>query len=74
MCAPTPPGELRITPMMDQRILLWGFKKAPQVNVKLAVKGPIGAGADLSQFAFIQVLFRCLVRCGVGRAWGWWGL
>ena len=35
-------------------MLLWGFKKAPAVNVKLAVKGPIG-GADLTQFQFIQV-------------------
>lgn len=35
-------------------MLLWGFKKAPKVNVKLAVKGPIG-GADLTQFQFIQV-------------------
>jgi hypothetical protein len=49
-----PPGDLRITPRLDQRILLWGFKRAPSTNVKLAVKGPIG-GADLSQFQFIQV-------------------
>ncbi|GBF90558.1 hypothetical protein Rsub_03129 [Raphidocelis subcapitata] len=46
-------GELRMTPIMDQRMLLWAFKQAPSVNVKLAVKGPIG-GADLSQFQFIQ--------------------
>ena len=48
-------GDLRITPVLDQRMLLWGFKRAPSVNVKLAVKGPIG-GADLSQFQFIQGL------------------
>ncbi|KIY97382.1 hypothetical protein MNEG_10578, partial [Monoraphidium neglectum] len=48
-------GDLRITPRLDQRILLWGFKRAPSTNVKLAVKGPIG-GADLSQFQFIQAV------------------
>lgn len=52
-----PPGDLRITPVLDERMLLWAFKAPPAVNVKLAVKGPIG-GADLSQFQFIQV------RCG----------
>lgn len=64
---------MRITPAMDQRMLLWGFKQPPAVNVKLAVKGPIG-GADLSQFQFIQVHFvrlrraaRCAACCLVGR-------
>jgi hypothetical protein len=60
-------GELRITPILDQRMLLWGFKKPPAVNVKLAVKGPIGAGADLSQFQFIQVgVMRARVLSGRG--------
>ncbi|KAI8466970.1 MAG: hypothetical protein J3K34DRAFT_524124 [Monoraphidium minutum] len=48
-------GDLRITPLLDQRMLLWGFLRPPAVNVKLAVKGPLG-GADLSQFQFIQDL------------------
>jgi hypothetical protein len=58
---PPPAGDLRITPILDQRMLLWGFRKPPAVNVKLAVKGPIGAGADLSQFQFIQVRPRARV-------------
>ncbi len=52
-------GDLRLTPVLDQRMLLWAFKVPPSVSVRLAVQGPIGGAAyDVSQFAFIQV--RCL--------------
>lgn len=46
-------------------MLLWAFRRAPDVNVKLAVKGPAalgGASADLSQLRFIQGIVAAEIR------------
>lgn len=51
-----------MTPMMDQRVVLWGFKGVPELTYKLNVKGPLIGERDIPQFAFIRAMAAEILR------------
>ena len=49
-------GSLVFTPVNDARILLFSFTERPDINVKLAIRGPFIGTQTIPQFSFLRSL------------------
>lgn len=66
-----PAGPMRITPLLQHRMLLFAFKEQPNVRVSLSISAPLFKTAlspgDLGQLDFIQVGWPVRVKMEGGR-------
>ncbi|GMH33120.1 hypothetical protein BSKO_00954 [Bryopsis sp. KO-2023] len=54
-------GNVRILPVFDHRMLMYSFKEAPKMEMKMGVRGPAIGAMDIPQFDFLKKAIRLAI-------------